>query len=99
MTIPLKIAAYHGRICGDVPGRYRSWEHCYRFFRQFATPGVVIDRQTAALQLAFYLASWGMYRGSSFLLQYDYTVHLAVVDRLAQPCFAPLWDRDVGGSD
>ena len=32
-----------------------------------------------SLQLAFYLASWGMYRGSSFLLQKDYRVHIPVV--------------------
>ena len=32
-----------------------------------------------ALHLAFYLASWGMYRGSSFLLQKDYKVHTPVV--------------------
>ena len=32
-----------------------------------------------SLQLAFYLASWGMYRGSLFLLQKDYKVHIPVV--------------------
>ena len=32
-----------------------------------------------SLQLAFYLASWGMYRGSSFLIQKDYRVHIPVV--------------------
>lgn len=99
MTISVKIAAYHGRICGDVPGRYKSWEHCFRFFRQFATPVVVVDRETAALHLAFYLASWGMYRGSSFLLRFDYTIHRAAVDGLVQPRFAPLWHRDIGGSE
>lgn len=31
-----------------------------------------------SLQLAFYLASWGMYRGSSFLLQKYYRVHIHV---------------------
>jgi hypothetical protein len=36
----------------------------------------------SALSLAFYLASWGMYRGSSFLLQHDYRIHRAVVDYL-----------------
>ena len=35
-----------------------------------------------SLQLAFYLASWGMYRGSSFLLQKDYKVHIPVVKEL-----------------
>ena len=35
-----------------------------------------------SLQLAFYLASWGMYRGSSFLLQKDYRVHIPVVSEI-----------------
>ena len=34
------------------------------------------------MQLSFYLASWGMYRGSSFLLQKDYKVHEPVVKEL-----------------
>lgn len=34
------------------------------------------------MQLTFYLASWGMYRGSSFLLQKDYKVHVPVVEEL-----------------
>ena len=41
-----------------------------------------MDYDYLSLQLAFYLASWGMYRGSSFLLQKDYKVHEAVVKEL-----------------
>ena len=36
----------------------------------------------ACLHLSFYLASWGMYRGSSFLLWKDYLVHREVVKRI-----------------
>lgn len=36
----------------------------------------------ACLHLAFYLASWGMYRGSSFLLWKDYRIHTVVVEKL-----------------
>ena len=32
--------------------------------------------------LMFYLASWGMYRGSSFLLQKDYKIHIPVVEEV-----------------
>lgn len=35
-----------------------------------------------SLHLAFYLASWGMYRGSSFLLQQDYKVHVPIVKEI-----------------
>ena len=38
----------------------------------------------AALNLGFYLASWGMYRGSTFLLQNDYKIHINVVKYLKQ---------------
>lgn len=77
-----KIAAYHGKIEGISNYRYRSWEHCYGFFQKMLPSGLQAQREHAALQLAFYLASWGMYRGSCFILQYDYTVHLPVVDYL-----------------
>jgi hypothetical protein len=57
--------------------RYKSWEHCYQYFCS-KDP----DPNLASLHLAFYLASWGMYRGSSFLLDWDYAIHRPVVDRL-----------------
>lgn len=65
----------------DENGRYRSWEHCYSHFIK-ARGSKVIDYDYLSLQLAFYLASWGMYRGSSFLLQKDYKVHIPVVKEL-----------------
>jgi hypothetical protein len=89
-------SAYFGKVAGDPHHRYRSCEHCYRFFRDLKASGFEAQRQNAALQLGFYLASWGMYRGSTFLLQHAYTVHLGVVDCLAFPRFAPLWEREFG---
>src|SRR5260370_16773812 len=65
--------------------RYRSWEHCYQFFSANPT-----DIDLASLHLAFYLASWGMYRGSSFLLQKDYQVHRPVVEEVMKPKYAPI---------
>ena len=59
-------------------GRYRSWEHCYKVFHEARLKrkkGETPDYDYLSLHLAFYLASWGMYRGSSFLLQQDYKVH------------------------
>jgi hypothetical protein len=58
----------------DPINRYRSWSHCFEAFGQ---PNLEDDY--LALQLAFYLASWGMYRGSSFLLHKDYTIHRPIV--------------------
>lgn len=44
-----------------------------------------------SLQLSFYLASWGMYRGSSFLLQKDYKVHKPVIQKLLNHKYDTLW--------
>ncbi len=65
----------------DANGRYHSWEHCYKCFydaRNNPSP----DYDYLSLQLAFYLASWGMYRGSSFLLQKDYKIHIPLIEEL-----------------
>ena len=48
------------------------------------------DVDYLSLQLAFYLASWGMYRGSSFLLQKDYRIHIPVVKELLKSKYDPL---------
>ena len=65
----------------DDNGRYRSWEYCYKCFIEARNKND-IDYDYLSLMLAFYLASWGMYRGSSFLLQKDYKVHIPVVKEL-----------------
>ena len=65
-------------------GRSRSWEHCYRVFRDART-GPSPDYDYLSLHLAFYLASWGMYRGSCFLLQKDYKVLSPTVEKILKP--------------
>lgn len=65
-------------------GRSRSWEHCYRVFRDARTDPSP-DYDYLSLHLAFYLASWGMYRGSSFLLQKDYKVLAPIVEEILKP--------------
>ena len=75
--------SYYDELRKDPNGRFRSWEHCYSNFyraRQEEKP----DIDYLSLQLAFYLASWGMYRGSSFLLQKDYRIHTPVVEEILE---------------
>ena len=74
--------------------RYLSWEHCYSFFRKMREkylgekPAEMRgeeweqDLDLMALHLGFYLASWGMYRGSSFFLQHDYKFHKKAIQHL-----------------
>jgi len=49
--------------------RYTSFDYCYNYFLQ--TKDLNQDIEKSCLKLGFYLASWGMYRGSSFLLQHS----------------------------
>lgn len=68
----------------DPNGRHHSWEHCYKNFhdaRHQKSP----NYDYLSLQLAFYLASWGMYRGSSFLLQKDYRIHIPIDEEILEP--------------
>ena len=98
MSIHRAIQAYYGDAAGEHH-RYRSWEHCYAYFRRQRLSGLAADRDHAALQLGFYLASWGMYRGSSFLLQHAYTVHRGVIDLIAETRFDELWNTDFGANE
>jgi hypothetical protein len=65
-----------GKSKGRNPNeRYASFDYCYGYFCSFYRSGNVADiandakLQTSCLQLGLYLASWGMMRGSSFLLE------------------------------
>ena len=72
--------------------RYLSWEHCYNFFQdnknKILNDDFLLD--IACLQLSFYLASWGMYRGSSNILWKDYKIHKNLITALIKNC-ADLW--------
>lgn len=86
---------FYNDLKADKNGRYRSWEHCYKLFhdaRHIKTP----DYDYLSLHLAFYLASWGMYRGSSFLLQKDYKVHIPVVKEILKEEYNCLFGLNCG---
>lgn len=75
---------FYKTLSEDSNGRFRSWEYCYKCFHD-ARNNPDADVDYLCLHLAFYLASWGMYRGSSFLLQKDYKVHKKVVKEILKP--------------
>lgn len=70
------ITKYLKGITTDEFHRYKSWHRCHKSFSE--------SKQTEihTLELAFYLASWGMYRGSSGLLQKNHLIHQGAVDIL-----------------
>lgn len=98
MNIPEKVSAYLAGVKGEHNREY-SWMRCYKYFHERDPDAIKADCDHAALHLGFYLASWGMYRGSGFLLQYAYTIHLGVIDCLLDPKFSPLWDQEFGATE
>jgi hypothetical protein len=83
---------------GSEDTRYRSWEWCYQAFidkrSEYENASDEKKKEIVdylALHLGFYLASWGMYRGSSFLLQRDYKAHIKVVEILLEDQYKSLW--------
>jgi hypothetical protein len=51
----------------DPDHRYASFDYCFNHFSDSRRLGADIEK--SCLALGFYLASWGMYRGKSFMLQ------------------------------
>jgi hypothetical protein len=74
----------------DSNNRYKSWEHCYNFFDQDFELLRNNKFDEASLNLAFYLASWGMYRGSSGLLWKDYKIHKKYLGIILEDRYASL---------
>ena len=86
------------RLKNDPNDRLRSWDHCHKHFdhvRRQDSP----DLDLATLNLGFYLASWGMYRGSSDLLQKDYRVLTSVARILLSERFQVIWEMDFSEAD
>ena len=76
--------------------RYSSFDYCFNYFSDFyerdnieaiANPTNV---QLSCLQLGFYLASWGMFRGRAFLLQKSakhYQPLISVIAEMPKVCW------------
>jgi hypothetical protein len=84
----------------DPTSRSTSYDHCFNYFQSFREAGKVPDlsseefRQVSCLQLGFYLASWGMFRGSSELHERNAAALVPVVELIA--CSPDtLWQVDV----
>ena len=95
-TITEKLGRYYSLIGnyqeGATDTRYKSWEWCHKAFLENRHKTDEDNIEYLSLHLAFYLASWGMYRGSSFLLQRDYKTHKEAVREILKPKYESLWD-------
>jgi len=76
--------------------RYTSFDYCYNYFR--ATNDITKDIEKSCLVLGFYLASWGMFRGSSFLLQKS-VKHFEPTIRYIATLDSSIWEIDADNYD
>lgn len=93
-------------FCADrSPGaRYASFDYCFNHFQDARERGAThqlgdgVNLQVSCLQLGFYLASWGMMRGSGQLLQRSLRELVPVVQAIAEEPDST-WELDVPGYD
>jgi hypothetical protein len=83
--------------------RYYSFDYCYNYFHTFFKSGKVkelsneLNLQNSCLSLGYYLASWGMLRGSSFLLKkYSVKVYVPLIKEVSTNSkFYELWELNL----
>ncbi len=74
--------------------RYASFDYCYNYFKSNSGTYITQNMEKSCLMLGFYLASWGMLRGSSFLLQKSAKYYEPLIDYIArQP--KSTWSIDI----
>jgi hypothetical protein len=98
-NIKKTILNFHNKLVKDKTHRYKSWEYCFidfqdAYIRFKKNKNSISDEEKdlLALKLGFYLASWGMYRGSSFLLWKDYKIHKPIINKLFN---SSLWENSL----
>jgi hypothetical protein len=72
----------------------QSWVHCYRYFKKQRKKRKV-EKDQCALYLGFYLASFGMYRGSAIIRKYNYTKLKGIFDIIFDTSYEKLWDLNL----
>lgn len=77
--------------------RGAAWNHCHNAFKkanQALSDGDSVNYDDLAKDLAIYLANWGMYRGSSFLIWLDYKFHIGAVKMMMEEQYSGLFKAD-----
>jgi hypothetical protein len=89
-----------GKNKGRLPDeRYASFDYCYNYFYSFYKNNKIRELandenlQLSCLQLGFYLASWGMMRGSSFLLEKSVKHYKKLIETISR-MDKKLWEID-----
>jgi hypothetical protein len=76
--------------------RYSSFDYCYNYF--YTIDDLTKDMEKSCFELAFYLASWGMFRGSSFLLQKSAKYFVKTIEYI-NSLENKFWEIDVNNYD
>lgn len=74
--------------------RYASFDYCYHYFRSSSSEDILRDIEKSCLVIGFYLASWGMLRGSSFLINHSVKYYEPLVKYIAS-LDGSVWNIDV----
>ncbi|MBC8313674.1 MAG: hypothetical protein H8E33_05515 [Candidatus Cloacimonetes bacterium] len=77
----------------NLTHRYASYDYCFNYFYK-NQKNLLKDSEKSCAILGFYLASWGMMRGSSFLLQKSYKYFESLISYFAN-LDDYIWDLDV----
>lgn len=97
----VSIDANAGQYFTDLQptARFASFDYCFNYFQSFRDDGEALaspsNMQTSCLQLGFYLASWGMLRGSSSLLRRSAKHYEPVISTIGS-IPSEVWSADAG---
>lgn len=93
------VTLFHDKMTKET--RDASFDYCYNYFYQTSFENLKKDIEKSCLVLGFYLASWGMLRGSSFLMQKSAKFYEPIIEFIAKEkeqkekgCLN-LWDIDI----
>lgn len=84
--------------------RYASFDYCYNYFQSFRERNQIEklkdneNIQTSCLHISFYLASWGMLRGSSYLLEKSAKHYEQLIQEIAT-FDKKIWEIDIDNYD
>ena len=67
----------------DPCSRYASFDYCYNYFHPSNKNDLIKNIEKSCLVIGFYLASWGMFRGSSFMLEKSSKYFVPLVEYIA----------------
>jgi hypothetical protein len=106
MTADLDIEKNLATYLGDrkPTSRYASFDYCFNYFQFHREENRLEDLlqgealQLSCLHLGFYLASWGMFRGSAELLRRSVRTFVPAIETLVSAP-AGLWSLDVNEYD